>query len=446
MMRRTIILLLLVAISLQWETSRLKKVMKSLPKSQIKQYIHKVNGPKVPEKGFYGHISVNQNGDDLYFMLYPPRTPVANTPLIIWLSGGPGCASTMAMLFENGPIQMDKNGQPQVNPYSWNDKAWLLFVDQPLGTGFGHSSKRGIPDLEWQLSDDFLVFLTKLYELYPQLDGLRLFITGESYAGHYVPAISHRLYFYNNNQFKVSGIAIGNGWTSPAVQQTAYVDFADKFDLVGGDKELLTKLKPLFDICQKTYGLDPVFAKNMEGDLCDDLFARLSVDPKTGKMRWNYYNYKESCAVDGCYDLTHELTWLADPQVMSEIKASRPYVDCSDDVNNIMSRIDKRTDAGLYVGTLLDKGLPVLAYNGDLDVICNYMSGDAWTSNVNWKSKADFQKASYEKALLPNGTAYGEVKKTENFQFLRFYGAGHLVPHDKPAESLYMINKFAGLI
>ena len=147
---------------------------------------------------------------------------------------------------------MDKNGQPQVNPYSWNDKAWLLFVDQPLRTGFGHSSKRGIPDLEWQLSDDFLVFMIKLYELYPQLHSLRLFITGESYAGHYVPAISHRLYFYNNNQSKVSGIAIGNGWTSPAVQQTAYVDFADKFDLVGGDKDLLTTLKPLFDICEKT--------------------------------------------------------------------------------------------------------------------------------------------------------------------------------------------------
>ena len=76
---------------------------------------------------------------------------------------------------------------------------------------------------------------------------------------------------------------------------------------------------------------------------------------------------------------------------MGEIRASQPYVDCSDDVNNIMSRIDRQTDAGLYVGTLLDKGLPVLAYNGDLDVICNYMSGDAWTSNVNWKSKADFQ-------------------------------------------------------
>ena len=51
----------------------------------------------------------------------------------------------------------------------------------------------------------------------------------------------------------------------------------------------------------------------MESDLCADLFGRLVVDPKTGNIRWNYYNYKEPCPVDGCYDVTHELTWLADP-------------------------------------------------------------------------------------------------------------------------------------
>ena len=120
------------------------------------------------ESGFYGHISVNQDNDDLYYMLYPPRNPVQNTPLIIWLSGGPGCASTMSMLYENGPIQIDKNGNAQKNSFSWNDKAWLLYVDQPLNTGFSHSSNRNIPELEWQISETFLAFMIGLYKKTPR--------------------------------------------------------------------------------------------------------------------------------------------------------------------------------------------------------------------------------------------------------------------------------------
>ena len=97
-------------------------------------------------------------------------------------------------------------------------------------------------------------------------------------------------------------------------------------------------------------------------------------------MRWNYHNYREACEVDGCYVLDHELLWLADPDVMYELKVDTPYVDCSDDVYDIMIRRNERTDAGVFLTHLLNSRPPVLAYNGDLDVICNYMSGQVWTS------------------------------------------------------------------
>ena len=76
------------------------------------KYLHivQLKGEKVPYKGQYGFIPVNSDKDDFFYMLYPPRNNNATAPLIIWLSGGPGCASTMAMIYENGPIKIDASG------------------------------------------------------------------------------------------------------------------------------------------------------------------------------------------------------------------------------------------------------------------------------------------------------------------------------------------------
>ena len=59
----------------------------------------------------------------------------------------------------------------------------------------------------------------------------RIFILGESYAGHYVPAISH--YIWEKNQaaseeqkIPLKGLAVGNGLTNPEIQYSAYPDMA----------------------------------------------------------------------------------------------------------------------------------------------------------------------------------------------------------------------------
>lgn len=54
---------------------------------------------------------------------------------------------------------------------------------------------------------------------------------GESYAGHYIPAISHHIWEKNqedNDEFKIplKGLAIGNGLTNTEIQYTTYPDMA----------------------------------------------------------------------------------------------------------------------------------------------------------------------------------------------------------------------------
>lgn len=63
-------------------------------------------------------------------------------------------------------------------------------------------------------------------------------VAGESYAGHYVPAVSHRIYTYNNGvspdkRINLKGLAIGNGLTDPAIQYGAYADYALLNNIIG---------------------------------------------------------------------------------------------------------------------------------------------------------------------------------------------------------------------
>ena len=52
-------------------------------------------------------------------------------PFVVWLTGGPGCSSTLALLTENGPCKVNDDGKSTtVNPYSWTEAAHVLWLDQ----------------------------------------------------------------------------------------------------------------------------------------------------------------------------------------------------------------------------------------------------------------------------------------------------------------------------
>ena len=134
-----------------------------------------------------GFLPIEKKGD-IFFWWFESRNDPANDPLVLWMTGGPGCSSELALLFENGPYKVDEHLNLTINPYSWNNFANLLYVDQPIGTGFSRAEK--LEDNEKEIAEDFYKFLTEFLDAYPQFKQRKFYITGESYAGHYIPAIS----------------------------------------------------------------------------------------------------------------------------------------------------------------------------------------------------------------------------------------------------------------
>jgi cathepsin A (carboxypeptidase C) len=157
-------------------------------------------------------------------------------PLVLWLTGGPGCASEIALFYENGPYQFEADGKTlKSNPYSWNDKANLLYVDQPVGTGYSHAGVTHLSTNEEEIAENMAQFMIKFLTKFPELQGKDFYITGESYAGHYIPAISHNFMFKHADDLKINfkGMAIGNGLVDPYWQYPQYDVFSYENDLIG---------------------------------------------------------------------------------------------------------------------------------------------------------------------------------------------------------------------
>lgn len=140
---------------------------------------------------------------------------------------------------ENGPYTLAKNLTLLDNPSGWDAApAHLVYVDQPIGTGFSYSDDpRDRVFSERLVADDMLDFFQAFYAARPELSERPTYVTGESYAGHYAPAVAERLWRAahlgeGDVAVRLAGVAIGNGLTVPGVQFGAYADFALQEGLV----------------------------------------------------------------------------------------------------------------------------------------------------------------------------------------------------------------------
>ncbi|KAK3995523.1 Alpha/Beta hydrolase, partial [Cladorrhinum sp. PSN332] len=85
-----------------------------------------------------------------FFWFFESREDPHNAPLAIWLNGGPGGSSVMGLLEENGPCFVSADSKTTyLNPWSWNNEVNMLYIDQPVGTGFSYDTLTNVTIEEW---------------------------------------------------------------------------------------------------------------------------------------------------------------------------------------------------------------------------------------------------------------------------------------------------------
>lgn len=115
------------------------------------------------------HIEVDpQNNGNLFFWHYENRHIADKQRTVLWLNGGPGCSSMDGAMMEVGPYRVLEGGKLEYNNGSWDEFANLLFVDQPVGTGFSYvNTDSYLTELD-QMADHMLTFLDKFFALFPE--------------------------------------------------------------------------------------------------------------------------------------------------------------------------------------------------------------------------------------------------------------------------------------
>ncbi|KAK1020716.1 hypothetical protein LTR33_018779 [Friedmanniomyces endolithicus] len=116
-------------------------------------------------------------------------------------------------LSQQGPFLWQSGTySPIKNPYSWVNLTNMVWIDQPVGTGFS-PAKNGTPQSiknEHDVSVDFMGFWKNFMETF-DLVGRKVYITGESYPGQYIPYIAYNMLETNNTDYyNVSGIQIND--------------------------------------------------------------------------------------------------------------------------------------------------------------------------------------------------------------------------------------------
>ncbi|KIW73072.1 hypothetical protein PV04_01219 [Phialophora macrospora] len=97
-------------------------------------------------KSYSGYVNLPANAAEgrnypthTFFWFFESRKDPANAPLSLWLQGGPGSPSIPAALGENGPCLVNTDSKSTtLNPWSWNKEVNMLYIDQPVQTGFSY--------------------------------------------------------------------------------------------------------------------------------------------------------------------------------------------------------------------------------------------------------------------------------------------------------------------
>ncbi|KAJ6571728.1 Alpha/Beta hydrolase protein [Mycena capillaripes] len=137
---------------------------------------------------------VDPNGTDareLFFWFFPSENPATEDEITIWFTGGPGCSSLVASLQENGPfLWQPTTAAPFPNPWSWNKLTNIVYVEGRPGC---------LLKDETDVAQEFLGFWKNFMEAF-ELQGRKVIVAGESYAGYYIPYIADAMLNANDTR------------------------------------------------------------------------------------------------------------------------------------------------------------------------------------------------------------------------------------------------------
>ncbi|CAF9914223.1 Cell death protease [Imshaugia aleurites] len=408
-----------------------------------------------------GHIEVNaaHNGN-LFFWHFQNRHIANRQRTVLWLNGGPGCSSMDGALMEIGPYRLKDESTLRYNDGSWDEFANILFVDNPVGTGFSYVDTDSYVHELKDMADQMVLFLRTFFEMFPEYEDNDLYIAGESYAGQHIPYIAQAILSNNNlptqsRKWNLSGLLIGNGWISPVEQYDSYLTMAYDAGVIQGGSEEANELEKQHQRCTDALnqpgGLDKVDLPPCESILQSIL--RLS--QKDGQC-YNMYDVRlrdsyPSCGMNWPPDLTNVTPYLRRDDVKAALHINKDkksgWTECSGAVGSNFNAAKSKPTIQILPDIL--EQVPVILFSGDQDLICNHIGTEELIHNMEWNGGKGFELSPGTWAPRRHWTFEGEpaglYQEARNLTYILYYNSSHMVPFDYPRRTRDMLDRFLGV-
>ncbi|KAI3921254.1 hypothetical protein MKW92_022816 [Papaver armeniacum] len=416
----------------------------------------------------WGYVQVRPKAHMFWWHYKSPYRvddPSKPWPIILWLQGGPGGSGVGYGNFrEIGPLDNFLNPRNS----TWLKKADLLFVDNPVGTGFSYvEDNNAYVKTDEEAAADLTTLLRKLFNKNKQLQKSPLYVVGESYGGKFAVTLGLsvvKTIKAGHLKLKFGGVALGDSWISP--QDYAFSWGPLLKDLSRLDNNGLAKSKRLAQkIKQQIEAGQFVNATDSWADLEEVIFwGSNSVDfynfmldsrndpapatvtslqsSKAAKSFRKYSTYlgnSHNFAPGGAGDLD---TFM-DVAIRAKLKIIPKNVTWGGQSMRVFSALsgDFMKPRINEVGQLLKNGVNVTVYNGQVDLICATKGTEAWVEKLKWGGLKSFLGLDRKPLYCKNDTTTtkGFVRSYKNLHFYWILDAGHFVPVDQPCVSLQMI-------
>ncbi|KDP43605.1 hypothetical protein JCGZ_16892 [Jatropha curcas] len=404
--------------------------------------------PNVRFSQYGGYVTVDKSaGRAFYYYFVEAQHSKDSLPLLLWLNGGPGCSSlAYGAMQELGPFRVHSDGKTLYkNRYSWNYAANVLFLESPAGVGFSYSNRTSDYDNngDKKTAEDNYIFLVNWLKRFPEYKDRDFYISGESYAGHYVPQLAHTI-LYNNKKAKktiinLKGILIGNAVINDETDNIGMYDYFAGHALVSNDAVNNIKKHCDFSPNATTQSATCISANNqIERDISHldiyNIYAPLCFSPTT--------TAKPKIAslenFDPCSDY-YVYAYLNTPEVQEAMHANvtklkHDWEPCSDVISQWL---DSSATVLPLLQEFMANGLRVWIYSGDTDGRVPFTSTIYSIDKLNLPIKTEW----HPWYLKGEVGGYTQVYKGD-LTFATVRGAGHEVPSFQPLRALSLIKHF----
>lgn len=457
----------------------------SLAQSAAQDMVNTTNIPQIPQSYNYtwysGYLNITAT-KAFHYVFFESQYDPRQDPLVLWLNGGPGCSSMLGMLYENGPFVFVPNTTTlQLNPYSWNKKANVLYLESPAGVGFSVGNTSDIPTNDNQVAQDNLNALSLWFDRFPGYLDNSFYISGESYAGIYIPYLALAIYQWNLDPtlnegqiINLKGILVGNACTDPSecynipnnsmsIWQNDFLYFHamyspqlrqqyaqscqqgyDSPGCVSARTQIFTTFNVsginLYDIYGICYNQPWPPGLDIKKIKSSSVYARWTMNRNLNEQA---NNNSAPCA-----DQIGILTLLNNDTLRSAFNiglnsSALPWYMCSDAVGNAYT---SNANASVWIYDILTKFYKVWVFSGDTDACVPITGTMAWINA--WQQRNGVPVISpwrpwYKQGVNPNEQQMaGNVLELSGLTFVSVRDAGHMVPQFQPKSAYVMFDAF----